>query len=286
MVLGRIFRPTNRRVRLLVGLFLAGLFCIQCTTPTSATRESSLATALEGEIVGRNAPAVLAKVDRLARKDHIALLEFCLANYSGRIRDYTCTFEKQEMLHGRLGKLQTIQVKFKESPFSVVLAWVKNAPQGDRVLYVEGLRDNQMIVRPTNGFLRSLTGGSVLREPDGAEAMQSTLRPVNMFGFKRGLENLLEVYRAARDHGELREEFGGYYDVEGRKTVKLVRYLPATRDYPAWRTDVYIDLEYLLPVRIEGYNWDKKLSSSYTYRDVKFNIGLTDDDFLPEQNDL
>ena len=59
--------------------------------------------------------------------------------------------------------------------FSVAMAWTQNAPLGDRVLYVEGKYDNKMMVRPKAPFLQAITGGSVLRKPDGPEAMRNTL---------------------------------------------------------------------------------------------------------------
>jgi len=285
-MLKRILGPTNRKVRLYVGLLLVGLFCIQCTQ-TEAFRTSEFVQAIDGRLVGKTSSDVLNTVERLARTDHVALLEYCVDHYQASYRDYTCQFIKQERISGTLGKEQCMAVKFMERPFSVALAWTpETAPMGDRVLYVEGANGNQMRVRPTNGILRALAGGSVLRQPDGAEAMRSTLRPVNQFGFRRSLENLLSVYRQARQRGDSKESFGGYADVAGRKAVALVRLLPPKDDYPACKTVVFIDVETLLPICLEGYDWDGRLSCFYLYRDVKLNVGLAEADFLPEANGI
>ena len=72
----------------------------------------------------------------------------------------------------------------------------------------------------------------------------------------------------------------------GRNTIVLERYLPACNGYPAWKTVTYIDREYLVPICIEGYDWDKQLSGRYVYQNLNFNTGLTDDDFRPEANGL
>ncbi len=207
-------------------------------------------------------------------------------NYDRNYTNYTCTLTKQERIGGKLGTEQEVKAKFKEAPFSVAMQWVRNAPLGDRVLYVEGKYNNNMLVRPTNSLLRMLTGGAVQRKPDGADAMRNTLRPVSLFGFRNGMRELVKVYIAARDAGDLTEKFGGFADVAGRKTIVLERYLPPRDDYPAWKTLVYIDPEYLVPICIEGYNWDEELSSRYVYQDVNFDAKLTDDDFLPEANGL
>ena len=280
----RFFRSSNRRVRLFVGLIIAGLFCIQCTR-TEAFRQSHYLVPVSGQVVGENDPEVLAKVEKLAKTDHIALLEFCLENYDGRFRDYTCTLIKQEQINHVVGPEQEICVKCLEEPFSVVMKWTpRTAPVGDRVIYVEGKYNNQMLVHP-KGVLGQLVG-TVMRRPDSPEAMKCTLRPVNKFGFRRSMESLLDVYKEARQAGDLKESFGGYAKVAGRKAVVLVRYLPAKDAYPSYKTVTFIDLQYLVPIAVEGYDWDEKLASRYIFRDVKFNLGLTDSDFLPETNDM
>ena len=175
-------------------------------------------------------------------------------------------------------------MKFKEKPFSVVLSWFQNKPIGERVIYVEGKWNGQMLVMP-KGWRRTLVGDQ-FRKPDCKEAMQNTLRPVNIFGFKRGMQSLLKVYGQAKKAGHLDQRFGGRVKIEGRECIVLVRYLPAKNDYPAWETEVYIDLEYLVPIRIEGKNWDKKISCIYQYKNVTFNVGLKDSDFRAEANGM
>jgi hypothetical protein len=267
-------------------LLLAGLFCIQCTQSTEAFRESKLVTVINGHAAGNNAPEVQSTVETLAKKDHVALLEFCLQEYRARFADYTCTFVKQEKINSLAGKEQVIHVKFMEHPFSVAMAWTpQTAPTGDRVIYVDGKYGNQMLVRPANPLFNSLVG-TQKRVPDSPEVLKATLRPVNKFGFEQGLISLIEVYKQAKAAGECKESFGGYADVDGRKTIVLIRHLPAKDAYPAERTETYIDLEYLVPIFIKGYDWDKELCCSYMYRDVKFNVGLTADDFLPQANDM
>ena len=282
-MLRRLLRPTNRRVRLLVGLMIAGLFCIQCTK-TEAFRTSEHVQAIDSVKLDGLSLAALAEVDRLARKDHIALLQRCLEHYQGLYGDYTCTLIKQERINGSLKHEQAIEVKFLQEPFSVAMKWIKNPPIGEAVIYVEGKYNGDMLVKP-RGLLYSLAG-TVRRKPDSKQAMQNTLRPVNDFGLERSLENLLAVYRQAKANDDLKEACGGFAKVDGRQTVVLVRYLPPTQDYPAWKTVTYIDVERLLPVCIEGYDWDGELACRYIYNDVKFNVGLTDDDFLPEANGM
>ena len=249
-----------------------------------AEHESELVQVIEGVSLGETSAGAARRIDTLARTDHSALLEYCLKSYDSRYRDYTCTLQKQELIRGALGKPQTIDVSFMNTPFSVAMKWTENAPIGDRVLYIEGKYGNQMLVRP-KGLLGKIVG-TVKRKPDGPEAMRNTLRPVSMFGFRRGMENLLKVYRQAQKAGDLKEEFGGYAKVGGRDAVCLIRYLPPAKDYPAYITKVYIDTEYLVPICIEAYDWDEQPQARYVYKDVKFNIGLADEDFTPQANEI
>lgn len=290
-MLRKLLHPTNRRVRVFVGLLLAGLFCIQCTQSVtvggSKLEEATSVTAAE-------------RIEKLAREDHIALLEMCLENYDKNYRDYTCTLIKQEVIRGTQKPEQWMNVKFMDKPFSVAMSWLDKTPKGaldndqvkklhvpigDRILYIEGQYDDKMVIRISNPLLRGLLG-TQKRPPDGKDAMKNTLRPVSLFGFKRGMLSLLKVYRQARKNDHLKQEFGGYVKIAGRDAIVLVRYLPAKEEYPAKRTEICIDLEHLVPIRIVGYNWDDQCTSRYVYKDVKFNGGLDKTSFTPKANGI
>lgn len=283
----RMLRPSNRRVRWLVGLLLIGLFAAVQAARTDANLETRFVRAYAGRIVGQTSAGARRKLEQLARSDHVALLRRCLKAWRSRYHDFRATFVKQERIDGALGKEQWLKAAYRDRPFSVALTWTRNAPRGDRVLYVDEKYGGQMLVRPANKFLRALVpGGTVTRDPESREVMRSTLRPVTLFGFRKGLQSLLKVYRRARDAGDLRTEFGGYRQVAGRKALMLIRYLPPGKGYPCHRTEIYIDVEYLLPTCIKGYNWEGQIDSRYVYKDLEFNVGLTDRDFLPENHDM
>jgi hypothetical protein len=282
----RMLRPSNRRLRILVGLLLAALFAVQCTR-SEAFRESTGVVVIDGQAFGKNSQSTMSKLERLAKTDQIALLEYCLENYRQKYNDYTCQFAKQEVIKGQTRPQQVMDVKFMGQPFSVTMTWTQNPPIGDKLIYVEGKYNNEMLVRPANGLLRKIAG-TVTRRPDDQDAMNNTLRPVNMFGFERNLMSLLTIYRQAQKNGDLKQEFAGYAKVNDRPALTLVRYLPDKPEYAsaASKTLIFIDAEYLVPIRIEGYDWSDKQTSLYEFRDVKFNLGLSDESFLPENNDM
>ena len=299
----KAFRPSNRGVRILVGLLLAGLLIVHVTqsVATGPSQTSTVAIIDETQIV-TSEPDRLQKICDLAQTDHLALLELCRKEMDkGRYDQYTATFIKQEQIRGQLGPEQHIKARFMAAPFSVAMTWVKNPPTGNALVYVKGKfpdKDgrSQMIVQPTSEFLRRLVGGAVPRLPDGPDAMRNTLRPCTEFGFRNSLESLIRVYKEARKNGESNEQWGyrdektgqdvKFAEVDGRKCVVLVRTLPRREGYPAKKTLVFIDLDYLLPVRVIGYDWNDKFYCNYEYRDVNFSAELTPENFTPEANGI
>lgn len=280
----RILRTSNSRVRMLVGLLLMGLAGYLATQgDADADTNQYVQTVQRGHLVAES-EQLLAEMERLAKADHVALLEMCLRNAEG-YRDYTGTFIKQERIDGALRDEQIIDFRHRDAPFSVAMAWQKNAPRGDRVLFIQGRNDNQMFVR-VNKSIPFLGGMVVSRDPEGKEVMRSTLNPVTRFGFRRGLENLIGVYRQAREAGDLRIEFGGYSDVQGSKCIRLLRHLPVKGDYPAKLTEIHVDVARLVPVCIKSFDARDELISKYIYRDLQFNIGLDDDSFSKSSNDM
>lgn len=228
---------------------------------------------------------------KLAKTDHVALLKKGIAQYDAMpIEGYTCRFIKREKIGGSLKKQQAVDVKFHGEPFSVAMTWTENPPLGDALIFVEGkYKDkngqSRMLVRPI-ASLRWLVGKSVLKLPDGPDAMRNSLRPVTKFGFRNGLASLLEVYEQAIAAGECKMHYDGVTDVGGRKCVVLTRVLPEGKGYPAKITESCIDVETLLPLRIVGYDWDNSLLCNYEYHDVKLNPGLQQDNFTPKANDI
>ena len=274
-----------------------GVGVLLYTTKTTSGDPPAMETVVveKGRPVESEVPETqLEALERLAQTDHVALLETCLENYRENYSDYTCLFTKLERINGEFMPKQLVDVAFRQEPFSVAMKWRTEdkdgepltMPKGDRALYVEGQWKNQMLVRPTSGLLQALTGGYVKRKPTDKEVMESTLRPISSFGFERSLENLLEVYRTAIEAGDIEIKFAGYATIGGRDTIVIERILPPEKDYPAARTVTAIDLQYLVPVLVEGYDWQDEKFCTYTFEEVLFNLDLTEEQFSPEAMDM
>ena len=219
------------------------------------------------------------RLEELAQSDHIALLKWSMETYQKRVHDYTGTFLKQERINGKLKKTEQIDIIFKEKPFSVFMRWEQNAGSCDKMLYVEGSNNNQMLVHPT-GFFTWIK--SVQRDPQGQDAKKATLRTCDQFGFYRSLKSLAELYETAHKRGDLKTRSLGETKVDGRPCIALERMLPNNNKYPYQRTVIEMDLEYLLPVKVSMYDWQNQLMGSYVFLNLKFNNGLTDARFTPK----
>jgi len=226
---------------------------------------------------------VTAEIVEQAKNNFPALLQRALANYKRKVRDYTGTLHKQERIKRKLGAQQVISFRFKDKPFSVFMEWLKNPGPADRLLYVEGPGSNKMLVHPT-GLLSWMK--SLKRHPRSKAARQSTLYTCDQFGFRRLLIRLLDAYRLARQHRGAQTKYLGAATVDGRNCISVEILLPKPQEYQIRRIIVRFDPEYLLPVELERFDSSDNLIGRYTYKDLKFNVGLTDQHFTPEYNNL
>src|SRR4051794_12975925 len=132
------------------------------TTLTCRTMEGG------ADSVTDNADALptAAQLEKLARANPIAFLEAGLRRYQRTVKGYSCTFQKQERLDGKLQRTEVIEVYFREQPFSVYFGWLEGARLAERTLYVEGENDGMMLARPAAKLARMVVGDVTSRDPE------------------------------------------------------------------------------------------------------------------------
>lgn len=281
----------RRTVSVVVGTFLVGFSVwsqqLSAETPaveTLVTRESPGAA----QPAIRLEPPVDDSFAALAKSDPVGAFRAGLARYETRVHDYTCTFEKQERVGGRLTAQQVTQVRFREKPFSVNMLWTENEDKARRVIYVEGRWTSKHgeklgVVEPAGSIAR-LFVNDVLRPIDGAEARAAARKSIDQFGFANTLRRILKFCDLGAKRKELDIRYVGEGTLAGRTTYMFERRLPYTDDdgrYPDQLLVVHIDKEYLLPTSCASYadEAQKELLGRYVLSDVRFNVGLTDSDF-------
>ena len=225
-----------------------------------------------------------AEIERLASEDPLALLRLAQKNYQNFVRDYVCTFIKQERIEGHLNKEERTRVCFKEAPFSVLMSWQE--PKGiiDKVLYVAKDGNTTMLVRPAG--LAGMLINTVRKDVHDPKLKTTCLRTPNQFGFGQALSRMIMAYEAANAQGLTTSQYLGIKKVDGRDCLVLSKNLPIVDGLPAYRLVTFLDKDYLLPTRFESYDAAGERFSVYMYQDVRFNLGLTDELFSAKANGL
>ena len=220
------------------------------------------------------------EMEPLARRDPLALLRLSLRWYEQRVTDYTCYFYKQERIDGKLQDPETMLMKFREKPFSVYLKWVKNPSKDQEVIYVEGENDNKAVVHPSG--LLGVVFRKVKLDPEGKLALKHSRRPVTYAGLGNMLRVTIPQCETAQANGDLSLEYLGIRMEADRPTYVIRRVLPEKSDYPSHQLFIFIDVQFLIPVRTEAYLWDGTLLSDYRYTGLEINLGVGTDDFDPD----
>jgi len=211
-----------------------------------------------------------------------------LGQLRGTMQDYSATMVKRERIDGKLGDHEYMFAKVRHEPFSVYLYFLApDAVKGQEVLWVDGRNEGNMLAHAGSG-VRAMVG-SVSLKPDGVLAMQGNRYPVTEIGVENLAKRLVEVAEHDKQFGECEVNFFKDAKVNGRvcTCVQVVHPVPR-RNFRFHLARVFIDDEYLIPIRYEAYDWPQEqggqpvLMEEYTYMNVKINNGFTDADFDPK----
>lgn len=281
----------NRRLTAGFGLGLAGLLYAQF-----AITDDIAPVLIQAPILQAREPAEVNSFEHLIRTNPLAALYEARDRHRLAVRDYTCTFVKQEMLESGMSEEQEIQVLFRQEPYSVVMHWVRNPGLAERVVYVKNRwidpdaddpDEREMAVCQPGPILAKLVR-SIKQPIRGERARDASRRYIDEFGFGRSLDLLIQYSDLAKKRNELSLTFRGESYFDGRPTWVIRRHLPYTGEggrYPDRTAEVHIDREYFVPVAVYCYGDDKmrpeKLLGKYEYRNVRFGVGLTERDFDP-----
>jgi hypothetical protein len=233
--------------------------------------------------------------EQLARTDPLRFLQHCLDYHRAHVRDYRCTFSKQESVQGIRLPEQVADVRFREEPFSVDMTFTRNVGECKRALYVAGrwvdAQGNELaLAKPGGAILRAFL--PQIKQPiHGRRARRASRRTIDQFGFSESLELILKYSRKAQAEGKLKLEYVGHGAIGGRPTYVFERNLPYTgdeKDYPDKLLVFHVDRQYLVPTACYCYADEARqaLLGSYLYTDIQMNPRYTNDDFDPDKLDF
>lgn len=213
-----------------------------------------------------------------ADNHRFALLEKVEQSYQS-VRDYTAIFQKRERVEGEWRPEETVFLKFQK-PFKVYLRWLAGAHEGREALYVEGANQNKVLIHESDGIARFFT---FLLDPAGWRILQESRFPFTEIGVGRLIERIALGARKRSSKGEMHLVDLGTNTIKGREVFEIEGIIPRDEraEHSFYRSILSIDQGFWLPVRSSIYDSENRLLGTYTYSDLRINVGLGDNDFDP-----
>jgi hypothetical protein len=200
-------------------------------------------------------------------------------------KDYTTVLIARERVDGELKPVARMPLKIRHEPFSVYVSYQEPAKvKGQECIYVAG-QNNGKLWAHTTGIKHRLLGTLSL-DPTGTIAMNGNRHPVTEVGIRRLVERMIQEGEREANHKDCEITLLPEMVISG-KSCQGVQIVHAGRhaDFRYHKVRVYIDPEHQFPVRFESFDWpsaageEAPLLEEYTYTELKFNVGLTDEDF-------
>jgi len=220
----------------------------------------------------------------------IRIAEQSLQQMDQNVRDYSCTFVKQERIDGQLCDQQQMFLKLLHQPFSVYLLFLQPADlAGREVAFVQGQNNNELVVLEA-GWKRRMLGKMHL-DPQGMVAMRGQKHPITKIGIRNLTAELIQTAQAETQFGECDVTVHNNQNINGRPTtlVQIVHPVPR-QNFRAHITRVFFDNELKVPIHYDAFLWPQQaggappLDVSYTYTNLKVNNGFTPLDFDANNN--
>ncbi|WP_161604253.1 DUF1571 domain-containing protein [Roseiconus nitratireducens] len=218
------------------------------------------------------------------------------ANMSSSLEDYTTRFVKQERNpDGKLSEKSEMSLKVQtrmrnesdDAPMRIYMKFARpESSAGREVIWGGDLYDGNMAVHENTMLLSWKT---LWLDPDGMLAMNGQRYPIYEIGLVRLVEKLIErgsedvnnpdvSVTITRDHE---------FDSAACELIRVTRQTPSGREGDFSLAEVVYDPERLLILSYRSFGWpdaegeskELPLLESYEYRDLKTNVGLSEQDF-------
>ena len=210
------------------------------------------------------------------------------------VRDYTAVIVKQVRTKGKLGPEQYMQVKIRhagkagdrEVPFSVYTRFLKPRNlAGQEAIWVEGHNDDKIIAHPP-GLLNLVR---VTLDPESDVAMKGNRYSIRHIGMLNLIRKMLAKSEIGMQIEECEVKIERGIQVDSLKCSRLeIVFAKPHPEIDFHMARIYIDDERNIPIAYEGYLWPEKegdpppLLEKYFYTNIRLNVGLTDEDFDPD----
>jgi len=235
--------------------------------------------------------------EKLTMSDVLDMAQAARDHLSTTLNDYTARFVKQELdSNGVLGpeseilmKVQTrLRNESNDAPMRVYMAF--NTPQnvkGREVIWGADLYDGKMAVHEV-GLLLGLK--TLWLDPTGFLAMQGQKFPISEIGILKLIDKLIERGELDRDNPDISVTVIPDQKIDEIPTqvIQIRRSKPSDNEDDFSLAEIVLDSERQLILSYRAFGWpaqkgdDPPLVESYSYHDVKTNVGLKKSDFDPK----
>ncbi len=199
------------------------------------------------------------------------------------VRDYQCTFIKQERIDGQLSPENVIQFRARTTPFSVNMLWqAPRSQRGQEACYVAGQNNGRLRARGTGAL--SLVG-FVSLDPQSPRARGASKYSITEAGIGNLIERFAAGWQLEQRLGltQVRIDLGEF---AARPAIRVETTHPTRAPgLLFYRSVVWFDQQTSLPVRVENYDWPghndhtAPLAELFNYVDLRLNVGLPDSVF-------
>jgi Protein of unknown function (DUF1571) len=217
----------------------------------------------------------------------IRVVKATQAEFDAKVKDYSCTFIKQERADGELGEEQKIMMKIMQQPFSVYMQFLQPYA-GREVAWVEGQNSGRMVVLEA-GFKRMM--GKMNLDPNGSLAMKGQKHPITDVGIRNLTVKLQKMWEAETKFAECDVTSDPNSKIGGRSCTMIQVVHPIARqDFKFHAARLFLDNELKIPVHFDAFVWpeqensDPPLEERFTYANLKINNGFTAREFDAKNN--
>jgi hypothetical protein len=228
-------------------------------------------------------PAPTTTLDPVRAADPLGAMLADAKAAHGKLRDYVCTFTRQERVNGTIGPEQVAEMKVRVQPFAVHVRFARPEAIAGLELSYGVRRDGKVRVRPAGA---DGVKGFVTVAAEDPRATGGGRHPATELGIGKVIDRLAASAAREKAIGNPVEVYASDYQFAGRVVTRyeVFNRRPHAHRY-AYLCVVYVDKETKLPVRFEAYDTPKPgttagdLLEAYSYTDVRVNVGLGDSAF-------
>lgn len=197
-----------------------------------------------------------------------------------KVKDYTAVFYRLAADDGELEPPATFEMKFRK-PGQIYLKSIHGEAKGREILF-NPLEDKETLWVHNGSFPRI----TVCLDPKGSLATDCVGHTVHDSGFGFVLKMMEDTIALALKNPQDEVRFAdlGLWEIFGRPSQCLTAEMPddPSRGYYGRRAKICFDQETWLPCKVTIWDHQDRLREDYGYADVHLNVGLTDQDFDPE----